>query len=152
MVISAYNAGWANPNLYNEFLEGAAAIEKATKLAGIKRLLVIGGAGNLYIQPGVQVVDTPAFPAEWKPGALAARKYLNMLQNEEVLDWVFLSPALEIHQGTSGIRKGTYRTGLDTPVFDAANRSVIYVEDLAVAIVDEAEKTAYTRQRFTVAY
>ncbi|MBE7172379.1 MAG: NAD(P)-dependent oxidoreductase [Williamsia sp.] len=151
-VISAYNAGWTNPNLYNEFLQGAAAIQEGVKQAGVKRLVVIGGAGSLYVAEGMQVVDTPGFPEQWKPGALAARDYLNVLQNEQDLDWTFLSPAVEMHHGTSGERKGQYRTGLDNPVYNEQGRSVISVEDVAVAIVDEIEDPKHIRRRFTVAY
>lgn len=151
-VISAYNAGWTNPNLYNDFLKGSQAIQEAVKQSGVKRLIVVGGAGSLYISPEQQIVDTEGFPEEWKPGALAARDYLNIIKKETAFDWTFLSPAVEMHQGTSGIRKGTYRTGLENPVFDGNKRSIISVEDTAVAIVDELEKPKHIRQRFTVAY
>ena len=151
-VISAYNAGWTNPDLYNEFLKGAQTIQEGVKQSGVKRLIFIGGAGSLFIAPGQQLVDTEGFPAEWKPGALAARDYLNILKKETALDWTFLSPAVEMHQGTSGNRKGKYRTGLESPVFDADSRSMISVEDTAVAIVDELESPKHIRQRFTVAY
>jgi len=151
-VISAYNAGWTNPDLYNEFLKGAQTIQEGVKQSGVKRLIFIGGAGSLFIAPGQQLVDTEGFPAEWKPGALAARDYLNILKKETALDWTFLSPAVEMHQGTSGNRKGKYRTGLESPVFDADSRSMISVEDTAVAIVDELESPKHIRQRLTVAY
>jgi uncharacterized protein len=151
-VISTYNAGWANPDLYNEFLKGAKAIQDGVKKAGVKRLIVVGGAGSLYIAEGKQLVDTPAFPAEWKPGALAARDYLNIIKTEQDLDWTFLSPAMQMHQGTSGERKGHYRTGLETPVFDENGKSIISVEDTALAIVDELEISKHIRKRFTVAY
>ena len=152
IVISAYNAGWTNPDLYNEFLKGSQSIQEAAKQSGVKRLLVVGGAGSLFIAPGVQVVDTPEFPADWKPGALAARDYLSLLQKEDQLDWTFLSPALEMHPGIPRQRTGVYRTGLDNPVFDANNKSTISVDDLAVAIIDETENPKHIRQRFTVAY
>ena len=151
-VISAYNAGWTNPNLYNEFMAGSKAIQAAIKKAGIKRLIIVGGAGSLFIGPSQQIVDAEDFPKDWKPGALAARDYLNILKEEKELDWTFLSPAIEMHQGTSGTRKGTYRTGLENPVFDINNRSTISVEDIAVAIVDELENPQHIKQRFTVAY
>ena len=77
---------------------------------------------------------------------------MNLLKDETELDWVFLSPAIEMHPGTSGTRKGSYRAGTDSPVFDKDGRSVISVEDIAVAIVDEIENPQYSRQRFTVAY
>ena len=152
LVISAYNSGWTNPDIYNDFLKGSKAIQEGVKKAGIKRLIVIGGAGSLYAAPGVQFVDTPVFPSEWKPGALAARDYLNILKNEMDLEWTFLSPALEMHHGTSGIRKGTYRKGLENPVFDEHGRSYISVEDIAVAILDEVEQPQHIRKRYTVAY
>src|SRR5690606_26018494 len=63
-VVSAYNAGWTNPNLYNDFLTGSKAIQSAVKKAGIKRLIVIGGAGSLFIAPGKQLVDTADFPQD----------------------------------------------------------------------------------------
>ena len=151
-VISAYNAGWTNPDLYNEFLKGSETIQEAVKKSGVKRLIVVGGAGSLFITPQLQIVDTEGFPMEWKPGALAARDYLNILKKEKELDWTFLSPAVEMHQGTSGIRKGRYRTGLENPVFDDKKRSVISVEDVAVAIADELEMPKHVQQRFTVAY
>jgi uncharacterized protein len=151
-VISAYNSGWTNPRIYEEFLEGSQAIEAGVRKAGVKRLIVIGGAGSLEVAPGVQLIDTPKFPAEFKPGASAARDYLNMLKKDKDLDWTFFSPAVEMHHGTSGVRKGEYRTGLDNPVFDKDGRSVLSVEDLAVAIVDELEHPRHIRKRFTAAY
>lgn len=152
LVISAYNPGWERPNIYQEFLDGAQAIQQAVKRSGVKRYITVGGAGSLYVAPGVQLIDTPQFPAEWKPGALAARDYLNIIQQEKDLDWTFVTPAIEMHHGTAGTRKGIYRTGKDSPVFDENGRSIISVEDLSVAIVDEAEKPVHIRERFTVAW
>jgi putative NADH-flavin reductase len=151
-VISAFNAGWTNPNFSDDFIRGSKAIQAGVKAAGIKRYIVVGGAGSLFIAEGVQLVDTPEFPAEYKVAATAARDYLDILKSETELDWAFLSPAIEMHQGTSGVRKGTYRSGLENPVFDDNQRSVISVEDLALAIVDELEKPAHIKERFTVAY
>src|SRR4249920_2159297 len=84
-VLSAYNPGWQEPKLYDVFLQGSKAIVDGVKRAGVKRLLVVGGAGSLFVAPGVQLVDTPEFPAEWKQGALAAREALNMIRNEPSL-------------------------------------------------------------------
>jgi putative NADH-flavin reductase len=151
-VINAYNPGWGNPAIYTESLKGAQAIQEGVKKAGVNRLFVIGGAGSLYIAPGQQLVDSPEFPGDWKDGALAARDYLAILRHEESLDWTFLSPAIEMHQGTSGERKGTYRKGLENPVFGETGRSLISVEDMAIAILDEIEHPQHIRQRFTVAY
>lgn len=152
VIISAYNAGWTNPDLYNEFMKGSQSIQEAVKRSGVTRYIVNGGAGSLFVAPNVQLVDTDQFPAEWKPGALAARDYLNILKKEDQLDWTYVSPAIEMNPAMPHERKGIYRTGLDNPVFDANHKSAISVEDLAVAIVDEAENSKHIRQRFTVAY
>lgn len=152
VVISAFNAGWSNPNLYDDFISGSKAIEEAVRRVGVKRLIVIGGAGSLQVTEEVQIVDTPDFPASIRPGALAARDYLQILKQNDELDWTFFSPAPEMHPGTSGIRKGTYRLGTDYPVTDEQGRSILSVEDVAVAIVDELEHPKYIRQRFTAAY
>jgi putative NADH-flavin reductase len=151
-VISAYNSGWTNPNIYAEYLAGSKSIQEGVKNSGVKRMLVLGGAGSLEVAPGQQLIDTPSFPAEYKAGASAASDYLNILKEEKELDWTFLSPAIEMHPGTSGVKKGVYRTGLDRPVFDEKGRSIISVEDLAVAIVDEIEQSNFIHRRFTAAY
>ena len=151
-VISAFNPGWTNPNIFEDFLKGAESIEKAVEESGVKRFITVGGAGSLYIAENLQLIDTPEFPAEIKPGAEAARQYLEMIKKNENLDWTFFSPAIEMHQGTAGVRKGTYRTALENPVFDESGRSVLSVEGLAVALVDELENNQFVKQRFTAAY
>ena len=151
-VISAFNPGWTNPNIFEDFLKGAESIEKAVEESGVKRFITVGGAGSLYIAENLQLIDTPEFPAEIKPGAEAARQYLEIIKKNENLDWTFFSPAIEMHQGTAGVRKGTYRTALENPVFDENGRSVLSVEDVAVALVDELENGKFVKQRFTAAY
>jgi len=148
-VVSAYNAGLTNPNLYNDFIKGSETIQNATKSAGVKRFLIVGGAGSLEIAPGLQLVDSPDFPKEWKTGATAARDYLNIIKKEKDLDWTFLSPAIELHPGK---RTGVFRLGTDQPVFDDKNQGKISVEDLAVAIIDELEENRFIKRRFTVGY
>jgi len=150
-VINTFNAGWTNPNLYDDFLNGSRNIEKAVEKSGVKRFITVGGAGSLFID-GNQLVDGPDFPADIKPGATAARDYLNEIKQNETLDWTFFSPAIEMHQGTAGVRKGTYRTALENPVFNDEGRSILSVEDVAVALVDELEQNNFVRQRFTAAY
>ncbi|WP_294821731.1 NAD(P)-dependent oxidoreductase [uncultured Flavobacterium sp.] len=151
-VVSAYNPGWANPNIYEEALAGSGAIQKAIKQSGVKRYIYIGGAGSLYIAEGLQLIDTPEFPKEYYAGANAARHYLDTIKKETALDWVFFSPAIEMHPGIATGRTGQYRTALDNPVFNAEGKSVLSVEDLSVAIADEAETPKHHQQRFTAAY
>jgi hypothetical protein len=122
------------------------------KESGVKRYLVIGGAGSLEIAPGVQLIDTPQFPAEYKAGASAARDYLNMIKKEEQLDWTFFSPAIEMHHGITTGRTGKYRLGTDQPVFNNENRSILSVEDLSIAVFDEVENKKFIKKRFTAAY
>jgi putative NADH-flavin reductase len=148
-VVSAYNAGWTNPDLHDEYLRGCRSILNGIKKAGVKRFLTIGGAGSLEVAPGLQFLDTPAFPAQFKAGALAAREFLEIIKKENGLDWTYLSPAIVL---TPGSRKGTYRTALDNPVYGPDGKCTISVEDLAVAVVDEIEKPQHIRQRFTVGY
>lgn len=149
-LVSAYNPGWGSPRLYDEFLEGTRATFEGVKRAGVKRLLVVGGAGSLYAAPGVQIVDLPEFPAEWKNGALAAREALTLIRQETSLDWTFLSPAAHLEPGE---RRGSYRVSLDTPVKDDKGELAhVSTADLAVAIVDELEHPQHIRRRFTVGY
>jgi len=148
-IVNTFNAGWTNPNLYDDFIKGSESIQQAVKLSGVKRLLVVGGAGSLEIAPGVQLVDTPQFPAEWKTGATAARDYLNIIKKENDLDWTFLSPAIHLHPGA---RTGVFRLGSDQPVFDADHKSEITVEDMAMAIINELEQNQFIKKRFTLGY
>jgi len=151
-VINAYNPGWTNPNIYDDFLAGSKAIQEAVKKSGVKRFITIGGAGSLYVAPDLQAVDTPDFPREIFPGANAARHYLNIIKEEKDLDWAFFSPAFEMHAGTKTGRTGKYRLGLENPVFNDEQRSILSVEDLAVVIADEAENPKHHQVRFTAGY
>jgi putative NADH-flavin reductase len=149
-VINTFNAGWTNPNLYDDFLNGSKNIEKAVEQSGVKRFITVGGAGSLFID-GQQLVDGPDFPADIKPGATAARDYLNVIKENNTLDWTFFSPAIEMHPGTAGVRTGNYRTALENPVFDENGRSVLSVEDVAVVLADELEQNNHIRERFRAA-
>lgn len=150
-VVSAFNAGWTNPNLYADTVAGAEAIQKGVKSSGVKRYIFIGGAGTLQID-GKQIVDGPDFPEAYKPGATGVRDYFNTLKNEKDLDWLFFSPAIEMHQGITTGRTGKYRLGKTTPVFNEEGRSILSVEDLAVVIADELENKAHHQEQFTAAY
>lgn len=147
-VVNAYNPGWTVPDIHDQFLVGTRAIYAGVKEAGVKRLLVVGGAGSLFVAPGVQLVDTPGFPAEYKAGALAAREALNLIRSETTLDWTFLSPPILLAPGE---RTGQYRLGTDAPLMNGEAPGGISVADLAVAIADELENPRHLQQRFTVA-
>lgn len=148
-VISAFNPGWTNPNIYDVQVRGTRAIIDGVKKAGVKRLLFVGGAGSLEVKPGVQSVDLPEFPVEYKQGALATREALNLLRNEPSLDWSFLSPSADLFPGQ---RTGKFRLGTDQLLADTQGKSRISVEDYATAMIDEVEKPKHIRRRFTVGY
>ena len=148
-VISAFNPGWSNPDIYNQQIKGTQAIIDGVKKAGAKRLLFVGGAGSLEVKPGVQSVDTPEFPKEWKQGSLATREGLNLLRKESALEWSFLSPSADLSPGQ---RTGKFRLGTDQLLVDANGKSRISVEDYAMAMIDEVETPKHIRQRFTVGY
>ncbi len=120
--------------------------------AGVKRLLVVSGAGSLFVAPGVQRVDTPEFaahvPPNVVPGARAARDALTALRGNTTLDWTFLSPPALLAPGE---RTGAYRIGAEDLLMAGDKPAGISVAYLAVAIVDEIEHPRHVRPRFTVA-
>jgi len=91
-IISAFNPGWKNLNLYDDQVRGTASIIAAIKKAGIKRVLWVGGAGGLEVKPGVRVVDSPDLPSWVRPGSLATIDALEQLRKEPELEWSYLSP------------------------------------------------------------
>lgn len=147
-VISAFS-GHAQGDIYAYYLKGIQSILAAVKMAFVPRLLVVGGAGSLEVAPGVQAVDTPDFPAQWKASAEGARQALRLLREDQALNWTMLSPSALIAPGE---RTGKFRLGGDQLLLDAKGESRISVEDYAVAMMDELEKPAHARQRFTVGY
>ena len=148
-VISAFNPGWRNPNLYDDQRRGTSAIIAAVKQAGIRRVLWVGGAGGLEVKPGVRVVDDPNLPDWIKPGSLATIDALEQLRKEPELEWSFLAPSAEMKPGS---RTGKYRLGGDDLLVDANGKSHISLEDFAAAMIDELEHPAHVRHRFTVGY
>ncbi|MGM9792538.1 MAG: NAD(P)-dependent oxidoreductase [Candidatus Cryptobacteroides sp.] len=155
-VISAYNPGWGNPRQYEETLENYPKIVEGTKKAGVKRLLIVGGAGTLFVAPGLRLVDTGNLPDEWLPGIKSLGEfYLNYLTNEKDIDWVFFSPAGNLGnmgQNGPGKRTGKFRLGKDDMIFDENGESFISVEDYAWAMIDELEQQNHHQERFTAAY
>lgn len=146
-VISAFS-GHAQSDVYGYYMNGVRSIIAAMKQAGTPRLLMVGGAGSLYVAPGVQLVDTPEFPAQWKATAQGARDAL-LLLGEQTFNWTMLSPSASLEPGT---RTGVFRLGMNQLLSDASGRSHISVQDYAVAMIDELERPRHVRQRFTVGY
>jgi putative NADH-flavin reductase len=127
----------------------APALIAAVKKAGVKRLLVVGGAGSLEVAPRQALVDTPGFPEAYKAESRAGVTFLDALRAEKDLDWTFLSPSAEF---APGARTGTFRLGGNQLLTDQVGKSWISMEDFAIALVDELELPRHSRQRFTVGY
>ncbi|MGF6245589.1 MULTISPECIES: NAD(P)-dependent oxidoreductase [Paraburkholderia] len=125
------------------------ALVEGVRAAGLKRLVVVGGAGSLEVAPGKQLVDTEGFPDAYKPVALAHRDALTFYRTLNDLDWTFFAPAALIAPGE---RTGVFRTGSDTLLADASGNSRISAEDYAIAFVDELEQGRFIRKIATVAY
>ncbi|TDK32567.1 NAD(P)-dependent oxidoreductase [Luteimonas terrae] len=121
----------------------------ALRQAGVRRLLVVGGAGSLEVAPGVALIDTPGFPEAYKAEAGAGRAFLEALRGVGDIDWTFVSPGAVFEPGT---RTGSFRLGGDAFMVDSDGNSAVSMEDYAIAFADEIERPAHVRQRFSVAY
>jgi uncharacterized protein len=149
-VISAYNPGWTNPGIGEDTLKIYPKILEGVSKAGVGRFLVVGGAGSLFIKPGERLMDSGIIPDNFLPAVRSlANFYLDTLTKEKTIDWVFFSPAGNIFPGE---RTGKFRLGKDDMIFDSEGKSNISVQDYAAAMIDELEKPAHHRERFTIGY
>jgi hypothetical protein len=138
--------GLAAPSL----AAAARALVDGAKAAGVRRLVVVGGAGTLEIAPGVRLMDAPGFPDAYRGEAQEGADSLDVYRTSGAgLDWTFVSPAAEIHAGE---RTGKYRTTGDQFLTDAQGKSTSTYEDYAVALLDELEHPRHVGRRFGVAY
>lgn len=147
-VVSAFS-GHAQSDVEGYYVRGIRSVIAATREAGVRRLLVVGGAGSLQAAPGIQLLDTPQFPAAYRASAEGARQALHLLREQGDLDWTMLSPSAVIAPGE---RTARFRLGLDDLLADERGESRISVQDYAVAFLDELDKPAHSRRRFTVGY
>jgi putative NADH-flavin reductase len=127
----------------------AGPLIESVKKAGVKRLLVVGGAATLLLPSGERLLDSPNFPAIYLTEASAGAAWLQALRQAQDLDWTFLSPSAEF---VDGPRTEHFRLGTDHLLTDAAGRSWISFADFAIAMLDEVENAAHRQQRFTVGY
>lgn len=123
-------------------------IVDAVRSSGVKRYLVVGGAGSLLDGSGKRVIDSPDFPKAYLPEASKGAEFLDLLRTVTDLEWTFLSPSAEFFPGQ---RTGQFRLGTDHLLVNEAGSRISY-EDYAVALVNELEVPAHIRQRFTVGY
>ena len=143
--ISAYSPPQSEPGM---IVDAVRSLVTGLAEAGVRRLIVVGGAGSLEVAPGVQLVDAPSFPSAWKGIALAHRDVLPVLKGVD-LDWTYFSPAALIEPGQ---RTGKFRLGGTRLVANDRGESKISAEDYAMALVDELEQPRHVRQQFTAAY
>lgn len=146
VVASAYAPPKGDPAAVSK---ASHALVDGVRAAGLKRLVVVGGAGSLEVAPGKQLVDTDGFPDAYKAVALAHRDAFDYYRGITDLDWTFFAPAALIAPGE---RTGKFRTGANTLIADAEGNSRISAEDYAIAFVDELEQGRFIRQIATVAY
>jgi putative NADH-flavin reductase len=126
----------------------AQALIGAVRTSGVKRYLVVGGAGSLFVAPGQRLIDQPDFPAAYKDEAARGADFLDALRGVNDLDWTFISPSALF---VPGERTGKFRLAKDELLVSEKGSTISY-EDYAVALVDEIEKPAHVRARFTVGY
>ena len=144
-VISAF-AAWT-PETFG--LHKKVAKHLADALSGTKtRLLVIGGAGTLYVDDKqTMVMDTPSFPAEYMGVAKATAESFFELKDRTGVLWTYVSPAGDYD--ANGARTGKYVLGGDNLILNSKNESYISYADLALAVIDELKNGAFVQKRFT---
>jgi hypothetical protein len=152
-VIYSFGPGMAtmnDPNVFDLYVRAHTAVIAAVKASGVTRLLCVGGAASLKTPADVELLDSPDWPPQFKKeGPRGLRELRYMLAKEPDLDWVFLSPSTFIAPGE---RTGKFRLGKDHLLFEPDGESRISMEDYAVAMIDELERPAHHRERFTVGY
>jgi uncharacterized protein len=121
----------------------------AVRASGVKRYVIVGGAGSLEVAPGKLNVNQPDFPNFAKAEAIRGKEYLDFLRSVTDLDWTFLSPSALFKAGE---RTGRFRLGGDRLLVGLDGKSCISYEDYSIALVDELESPRHIRGRFTVGY
>lgn len=144
-LVSAY---MPPPDDTDQLVEVTRRMIEAVRKAGSPRLIVVGGAASLEVAPGVTVLSSGHLPKEWVPIATSHAKALELLRSSEV-NWTYFSPAGFFEPG---LRTGKFRLGKDQLLTDEKGESRISYEDYAIALVDELERPANLRSRFTIGY
>jgi putative NADH-flavin reductase len=139
-----------NPPGADTLPRAAKALLEGTRKAGVKRLVVVGGAGSLSVGPATRLVDSPEFPTAYRPEAMEHVDALHVYRSQgQGVDWTFVSPPAMVMPGR---RTGKYQVGQDELLTAKDGQSHISAEDYAVALVDELERGANKGRRMTVAW
>jgi hypothetical protein len=145
-VISAYGPP---PEATDQLIGVTGRLIEAVRKAGAGiRLIVVGGAASLEVAPGVTLLKSGHVPEAWVPIATSHQQTLEILKTSDI-NWTYFSPAAFFEPGE---RTGKFRLGNDSLIVDAEGNSRISLEDYAIALVDELEKPAHQRARFTIGY
>lgn len=153
-VVSAYGPSSSDPryttdvNYTDQLVSVTERLIAAVNKSGAPRLVVVGGAGSLWFSPGVKVLDSGYWPAPYVPIATSHMKAFAALRASSI-NWTYFSPPMMIQPGE---RTGKFRLGGDDIVVDAEGKNHISFEDYAIALVDELERPAHERSRFTIGY
>jgi hypothetical protein len=129
--------------------DAARSLTDGLRRAGVRRVVIVGGAGSLEVAPGVRLVDTPGFPEESRPESIQAADALEFYRGVDDLDWTYVSPAALIQPGE---RTGRYRMDGDQLLIDEQGHSEISAEDYAVAVADLLDRAEHARERVGVAW
>lgn len=146
-VVNAFRAPFGQEHLH---VEAGRILIEAMKGAPDTRLIVVGGAGSLFVDENktTKLLDTPEFPKEVYPTAFNQGKNLEDLQNSKGIKWTFISPSAFFN--AAGKRTGAYKTGKDNLMVNSKGNSYVSYADFAIALVDEIEKPQHIDERFTV--
>lgn len=147
VVVNAFGAPAGQEHLH---VEAGRALIELMKGAPQTKLLVIGGAGSLFVDEAktIRVLDTPDFPKEFLATASSQSKNLEDLQQANDIQWTFVSPSAFFD--AEGKRTGSYKAGKDNLLVNGKGESYVSYADFAIAVLDEIENPQHTNERFTV--
>ncbi|MFB1100291.1 MULTISPECIES: NAD(P)-dependent oxidoreductase [Terribacillus] len=147
VIVNAFNTA---PGQEKQHIEAGRILIEALKNAPSTRLLVVGGAGSLFVdeQKTTRVSETPDFPAAFLPTATNMGENLKELESSEGIQWTYISPGGFFD--ADGKRTGSYQTGGEVMILNKQGNSYISYADYAIAVLDEIEKPAHLNERFSV--
>lgn len=153
-VVSAYGPAkddsrfFTDESYTDELARVTQRVINAVRSAGVRRLVMVGGAGSLWFSPGVSVLNSGHWPENLKPIAISHTRAFAALRASDI-NWTYFSPPMLI---APGVRTGKFRLGGDDLIVDKNGSAWVSFEDYAIALVNELEKPAHERARFTIGY
>ena len=147
VVVNAFGAPAGQEHLH---VDAGRVLIEAVKGAPDTRLIVVGGAGSLFVDEAqtVRLIETPEFPKEYFPTGSNQGKNLEDLQNADGIKWTFISPAAFFNP--EGKRTGIYQKGRDNLIVNTKGDSYVSYADYAIAVLDEIENPQHINERFTL--